>query len=257
MPRRVLVTTLILASVASLAIAQGPGPWPEDRSLSYFKLGGSADWELYRSTGDSQGTRAIFDEFRQRYSLDASGVIWDPRFSRYALGVDLFRADRKVDGQSSRSSTLGYRGTATFFPARPFPLTIFARRANTDSSGGSLSDSGRETAAWGAEWSASTSLQQKLRAQFDKASFDLLSPVELRERRTHGGLEFSQQFERSEISARYGLSDERELVRDARFRRQDVSVEERNRLPGGATFLFNGTRGLSDAVFSTGDRDRL
>ena len=254
--RRAVFLLAALALTSAPAFSQATWEAEEDRAGA-ARLNGSADWELYRSVGDSEGTVARFDAFRQRYSLDLTGAIWDTRFNRYALGLDFFRADQKVDGQRLDDTTLGYRAMMTFFPSRPFPLLLFARRSTTDTAAVSLASSDRETAAYGAEWNLATAGGRNLRAQFDKSSYDLLSPVSLKERRTNGTLQFIQRFSNGELSARYTLDDQSELVNDTRFKRQELVVEDRTGFANGSTLLVHGTRGLSDALFSTGERDEL
>jgi hypothetical protein len=129
-----------------------------EETRNFLRLTGSADWELFRSDGTSGSTRSTFNAFRQRYGVDLAGSIWDYRFNRFLVGLDLFRDDRGVDGRSEDSTHFGYRAEGTFFPSRPFPLRLFARRSTIDYTGFGLGSGDRETAAWGVEWNlASTS----------------------------------------------------------------------------------------------------
>ena len=245
---------LALAGVCATTRAQENG---NGEAHNFLKLSGSADWELFRSDGVAGGQRSTFDAFRQRYGIDLAGSIWDYRFNRYLVGLDLFRDDRDVNGQSTDSTSFGYRAESTFFPSRAFPLRLFARRSTIDSSGLALGDSDRETAAWGVEWSLASRSQRNARVQFDNTAYDLLSPVSLRERRKNGTVELSQRFRRRQTSFRYGYSDQRELLRDTRFTRRDLRLNDRTRFDNGVVLLFNGTYLLSDALFTTGEQDDL
>lgn len=249
-----------IALVAILAVS--PCLLPTDVAAneaggSFFNLGGSADWEYFQSHGVSQGTEADYHALRQRYALDLAGAMWDQRFNRYSLGLDLFRHDGKADGETLDSTTLGYRAQTTFFPNRLFPLKLFARSAATDSTATSLANSDRETAAWGAEWNISTPGQQRILLQYDRTAYDLVGPLVLEERRQTGSFEFTQRFRRRETSFRYGFQNQKELVGGSDFRRRFASLNDRTRFDNGVTLLLTADHSVSDALFSTGDRDSL
>ncbi|MFQ5717973.1 MAG: hypothetical protein ACE5IK_00350 [Acidobacteriota bacterium] len=228
-----------------------------------FSLGGpirwtaSGDWEYYRSDADSGSVDNRFNSFRQKYALDTSGFLWDPRFNRFSLGLDLYRTDSDSDGDAIDTSTLGYRGTTTFFPGRPFPLTFYGRRSNTDSSGVSLAQSDRETAVWGAEWNLATQRIPKLRLVFDRGRFELLSPVALEERSKNGLVELDTRLGGSDLSFRYGLHRQKESVNGTDFRRRSLVLTDRTRFAGGANLNVTAHYTLSDATFSTREQDDL
>lgn len=256
--RRRVLSWIVMALTACSAVQGQVRTQDRSDAWRWFPtLQGSADWEIYRSDGSSQGTRTTYDAFRQRYSLDLSGVLWDPRFNRYAIGVDFFRHDARSGDQSIDTNSLGYRATTTFFPQRTFPLRLFARRSSLDASSASLADSDRETAAWGADWTVMPRQGQRLALQFDRTSYDLVSPVALRERRSNGTLDFNQSTRRSETSIRYGLQDQKELVRGSSFERRSLQLHERARFDNGIGIFLSGGRTLSDALFSNGQRDDL
>ena len=243
---------VVLALLAA-ARAQGEG----------FSLGGpvrwtaSADWEYFRSDAVSDGVDNRFDSFRQKYALDITGFLWDPRFNRFSLGLDLYRTDSDSNGDAIDTSTVGYRATTTFFPARPFPLTLYGRRSSTDSSGVPLAQNDRETAAWGAEWNLATPRIRKLRLLFDRTRFDLLSPVVLQERRQTGLVDFDTRLGSSDLSFRYGLYQQKELINGTNFRRQSFVFTDRTAFACGANLSVNAQYTLSDATFSTGEEDNL
>jgi hypothetical protein len=223
---------------------------------NYLGLTGSADWEFYRSDSELNDTSATFDVFRQRYGVTLAGSIWNRKFNQFSLGVDFFRADRRVDGNDFDSSTIGYRAVTTFFPERTFPLRLYARRSSTGVAGVALADSDRETAAWGAEWNL-TRRQQNLRLSYEKAAFDLLSPVALRERRMSGLAEFTQRYGNSEAVFRYELQDQDEMVNGTELRRQTFTVRDRTRFSNDLTLIVNGSHTMSDATFVTRKEDNL
>jgi hypothetical protein len=223
---------------------------------NFLRLTGSADWELFRSDGVNGSTRSTFNAIRQRYGVDLAGSIWDYRFNRFLVGLDLFRDDRRVDDRREDSTNIGYRAEGTFFPNRPFPLRLFARRSTIDYTGVGLGGD-RETAAWGVEWNLATTSQRNVHVQYDRSSYDLESSLALRERRSNGVVEFSQRFRRREISLRYGQSDQRELIRDTRFARRDLTLSDRTRFENGMVLLFHGVRTMSNARFTSGELDQL
>jgi len=227
-----------------------------EETRNFLRLTGSADWEVFRSDGVNGGTRSTFNAFRQRYGVDLAGSIWDYRFNRFLVGLDLFRDDRGIDGRREDSTNFGYRAEGTFFPNRPFPLRLFARRSTIDYTGLGLGGD-RETAAWGVEWNLASTSQRNVHVQYDRSSYDLESAVALRERRANGLVEFSQRFRRREIALRYGQSDQQELIRDTRFARRDLTFSDRTRFDNGMVLLLNGTRTMSNARFTSGELDQL
>ena len=252
------VTALALFSLLSVtpgipAGDQGNG----NENINFMDVSGSGDWEFYRTEGLSQGRTTSFDAVRQRYSVDLSGSLWDYRFNRYNLGLDLFLDDRRNEDVKTDSKTIGYRADTTFFPNRPYPLRLFARRSTMDTTALALGDSERETAAWGAEWIVATRKNQRAKIQFDRSSYDLLSPIALMNRRTSGTLELTQRFRRRETHLRYGYHQQEELVQSSEFSRHDINLTDRTRFDNGIVMLFNGMHTVSDALFSTGSTDEL
>jgi hypothetical protein len=254
---RRLVLSAQVAVWAALSVAHCQASAQTDSWSARPRLSGSAEWEYYHSDGVSQGEGASYDALRQKYSVDLAGTVWDPRFNRYSLGIDVYRSDRRADGQELDSTSLGYRAVTTLFPQRPFPLRLFSRRSTIDSTGASLSDSDRETSAWGGEWNIVTRLQQKVSLQFERSSYDLLSPVALRERRSTGTFDYTQRFDNSEIGLRYGVQDNKELVLGSNFERRYVQLHDRFRFDGGTSLVFSASRALSEARFSSGEEDSL
>ncbi len=226
-------------------------------SGAFPRLGGHADWELYRSDNSSRNTNATFQAFRQRYTLDLTGAIYDFRFNRYALSFDFFRSDRKVNGRELDSQTIGYRMSSTFFPTRSFPLRLWARRTTTDAAGMSLADRDRETRSWGGEWNFAFRNRQRLRLHYDRTAYDLLSPVALEERRNAGQAEYGYRTDRRDTTLQYGFQDRQERVSGTEFNRRNATLTDRTRFANGMTFLINANHTLSDALFSTGVRDDL
>ena len=256
MKRGAVPLWLAATILASPAFSYSSG-WRELDTASWWGWNGSFDWEYYRSRGLSQDVETSYDAFRQRYGLDFSGVIWEPRFNRFLLGVDFYRDDLRLDGQKAAANTLGYRVSTTFFGGRAFPLNLFARHSSTDSSGVYLADSNRANSDWGADWTIATRHGQQVSAQYDRAAYDLTSPVSLQERRTTGNFEFTQRTRRRETTVRYNYNDWKELVNGSDFTRQALTLYDRTRFDNGTTLLFDGGRTRSDALYTGGERDEL
>ncbi len=244
-----------------LIVAQGVvlAQWeaPERPRSNFMRWTGSADWEYYSTSGETDGGDNTFDAFRQRYSLGLDGSLWDPRLNRFSLGLDWYLTDRKSNGATLDSENLGYRALGTLFPNRPFPLTLFARRSTTNVTGATLSASERDTSAWGIEWNLAGSGTRKMRLLFNRTSYEVLSPLILRERKKIGVFDYNRKFGNSEITFRYDLHEEKEQVNNTAFDRQEFSLTERTRFDGGATLLQTLHYTDSKALFNTGQRDKL
>jgi hypothetical protein len=252
---------LVGACTLGLVLAQGNAhaQWetPEPSKPIYLRWTGTADWEYYSSNGEAEGAGNTFNSFRQKYSLGIDGSIWDPRLDRISVGLDFYRTDRESDGEELDSKNLGFRALGTFFPNRPFPLTLFARRATTDVTGVALASSDRETSAWGIEWNLANRGSQRMRLLFNRTSYEVLSPVTLRERRKTAVLDFNQKLDNSDITFRYDLHGEKEQVNDTDFTRHNFSLTDRTRFDGGSVLLLNAHYTDSNALFTTGQRDEL
>lgn len=257
MSLRLQIVTVVVAVWASAAAAAGNGNGNGNGSTRPFRLGGSAEWEFFRSDGQVEDTQTTQETLRQRYTLHFTGAIYDFRFNRYAVSLDFFRADFQNEGQTSDTQSIGYRASTTFFPSRPFPLQLYARRIVTDAAGAALADSNRETSAWGAEWLVNVSKRQGLRALYESSSYDLTSPLALEQRTSTGLLEYSLRGQRHETRVKYDHQDRTEQVTDSAFQRRDFSLIDRTRFGNGTTLMFNAYHTLSDARFSTGATDEL
>ena len=251
--RVALLSALLMASMG-LTAAQDE---KEESAAGWLRWGGIADWEYYRNDSTSQDVSTVYTSFRQRYSLLLDGVLWDPRFDRFSAELDFFRTDGNVAGKKLGFNEIGYRLQNTFFPARPFPLLLYARRATTDVTGAALADNDRETASWGAEWNLSAPGLQRLGLLFDRTQYNLVHPIVLQERHKTGSLDFVNTWGNSQVTFRYGLSDQKELVRDTEANRDDFTLTDRSSFKNGSTLLVNTFYTRSEALFSTGVRDRL
>lgn len=251
--RVALLSALLMAFMGVSAAQDGE----EGSAAGWLRWGGIGDWEYYRNDSTSRDVSTDYRSFRQRYSLLLDGVLWDPRFDRFSAEVDFFRTDGDVDGKSMDFNEIGYRLQNTFFPARPFPLLLYARRATTDVTGAALADNDRETASWGAEWNVSVPGLQRLGLLFDRTQYNLVNPIVLQERHKTGSLDFVNTWGNSQVTFRYGLSDQKELVNGTEANRDDFTLTDRSSFRNGSTLLVNTFYTRSDAVFSTGARDRL
>jgi len=249
---RILTVFLFLWALPASASGSGNGG-----STQLFRMGGSAEWELFHSDGEVQTTQTTQQTFRQRYTLHFTGAIYDFRFNRYAISLDFFRADFETNNQTRNSQSIGFRASTTFFPNRSFPLRLFARRVATDAAGNALADSDRETNAWGAEWLVNLSSRQNLRLLYDDSSYELTSPLALDQRTSTGLLEYSLRDDRRETRLKYDHQDRMEQVSNSAFQRQSFSLSDRTHFGNGTTLLFNAHQTLSDARFSTGETDEL
>lgn len=227
------------------------------RSAHVLHWSSSADWEYYRSNSTSQDTDASFDALRQRYAVDLSGSIWDPRFSRFSVGIDLYRSDREANGVKHGSEAVGYRTALTLFAGRPFPLRLHARRTATEVGAAGLADNDRENRSWGADWNIALGGRQKLRLLYEESGYDLISPIALRERRQTRLVDYGLNSDTSELTVRYSHQDDEEQVNGTEFIRDDATVTHRTRFRNQATLLVSAHHTASDARFASGDTDDL
>lgn len=250
------VPLVLLGTIAATPIlAQDRAPRESD--ANWIRWTGGADWEYYSSAGDSQGVESTFRSLRQKYSLGLDGSLWDPRFNRFNLGFDFFRTDRETEAVAIDSESFGYRVQSLFFPARPFPLRLYARRADLDVAGSSLADRDRQTAAWGAEWNLGGRRWEKLRLLFNRSSFDLTAPLTLLERQKTGLVDFATRAGRSDLSFGYNLHGQEERLRGTDFNRHQFTFTDRTRFRNGSFWMLNSHYTRSDALFSSGQRDEL
>lgn len=251
------MATLVAILMIAVGVVYAQGDRDRWAAAGPFRWSGVAEWEYYESDSTSQGVGTDFNSFRQKYSLMLDGFLWDPRFNRFSIGLDGYLTDRRADGEQLDSDRFGYRAQSTFFPARPFPLRLYARRAVTDATGAALVDNDRETAAWGAEWQLSTRRVRRFSLLFDRTTFELTNPISLEERRQTGLLNFMSRFGNSDVSFRYGLSSQKERVNATDFERHSFTLTDRTAFDNGATLLVSAFHTRSDALFSTGQTDDL
>lgn len=93
--------------------------------------------ENYRySYGDVKQDR---QRLRTRFDLNGRGFIWDPRFATYDAGITLQREALQTSGTTNTANAdtnanynmLGYRLNTTWFPNKPYVLTLYANRNQT------------------------------------------------------------------------------------------------------------------------------
>ncbi|MBI2836975.1 MAG: hypothetical protein HYX75_01560 [Acidobacteria bacterium] len=96
---------------------------------------GTADWSLGRSTYSNDGDATRNNSFAQSYALTYNSVLWDPRFLQYTAGLSFQKTSLTIVDDKSGAANTGFNVTANLFPARPFPLTIYARRTTGNETG--------------------------------------------------------------------------------------------------------------------------
>ncbi len=257
MRSRVAASALVLAlAPGALSFAQGAYGRPVPEPL--LRWNGAAEWEYVQSDGSLDGSENTTRSFGQRYSLDLDTFLWDPRFSRLSLGLDLLRAEVDNEGNGGTDSdSLGYRLQTTLFPGRPISLNAFARRSDIDVTGDALAGRARETDVWGFDGRLRTSASRNFRALYERSRSDLVGVLPLEERRTTGLFNFDQEFESGELAFDYRLNEQAERVSDVEFTRQDFTLRELNRFENGSSFRVLATRGHSEGLFSSGNTDEL
>jgi len=253
-----IASTIAAVFLAGIVPVHAQGAYGDRPQEPLLRLSGSSEWEYIQSDGSVDGDDATTSTFGQRYTLDLSGFIWDPRFCRATLGLDFLRRNTgSSDNGDLDSDSLGYRFQSNFFNGRPFPLRFFARRTDLGVVGGDIVDTDRQLDAWGLDWGLRTLPGQNVRAAYERSSSDLLGPLPLRERRTTGLLNVDQQLDNGELAFHYGVEEQAERVNDVEFRRQELSLRDLTRFENGSSLRVLGSRLLFDALYTTGNRDEL
>jgi len=253
-----LTALAVCLAVSGLAAGdlRAQSAYARDRT-PLFRWTGSSDWEVYQTNAMLDGVETTFNSFRQKYSVDMHGAIWDPRFNQLSLGVDLVRTDRTTDGQQIDSKAIGYRAITTFFPSRPFPLHVYARSSVTDVSGARLAGDDREDRAWGLQWSLNSRAARQIDLSYDRTSFNLTSPLQLKERTTTGAAGFMQSFDNGKLSVRYNAHREDERVSGSQFTRRTFMADDYTDFANGSSLRVNVQHALSNARFISGSLDDL
>jgi len=246
---------IILGSASSSSVQAGDGGRTREPASRWS---GSSELEYVQSDGSIDGQANTTKTFGQRYSLDLDTFIWDPRFCRASVGLDFLRRDTSSEGSGSLDSdALGYRLQTNLFSGRSFPLRLFARRTDLGIVGSVVDETDRQTEAWGFDGAMRLGSRQNLRAAYERSSSDLIGSLPLRERRSTGLADFEQRRENGDTTFHYGFQEQAELENGVRFTRHDLTLRDLERFDNGATFRVMGSRQLSDALYTTGERDEL
>lgn len=253
------VARALLVACATLAALAPAGAQVRRRAAAVpnFRLSAMADWEFQQSSTTVQDDTVDASGFVQRYSAGLDGVVWDPRFARFSVGIEFLGARRRTDERSLSVRDVGYWSQLFLFNNRPFPLRVYARRSAADASGSAAVDDRRETASWGVEWRLLDHGARQLRALWDDTDRTLFAPPRRDQHQATGLVEFRQFYSRGEVSAQVNRQTTDETVIDTRRRRQNYLVTNRTKLSSTATAVVTLDRTEADATFGDGTSDRL
>jgi hypothetical protein len=242
-----VIGTLLGAGAAAAAV-HDPGP---------FRVTGAAGWGVLQNDTTLGNSEISSSTVSQDYSLGMDGFVWDPRFNRFSLGLNLTRVDQSTDGSELETSGVGYNAQTQFFPGRPFPLSAYARRRVGEATVSDLSRTDRETDSWGASFTLLRGSQQKLAFRHDRSSFDLESSIPLKERTTTSLVNFDRTYDRGSLAFQYRHNNRAERVKDNEYTRNNVHLNSRTDLGEITVMRIRARHATTDATYAGGEQDDL
>lgn len=140
---------LILCSLALLSPREGSAvffdPYARRNLTGHITL----EYEKYTSEEDA-GFEEQIDTFHQFYSLDLRGNLFSRSLIIYDLGVSWDSEKYSTDFQEFDTTILYYSLSTTLLPLSRIPLTLYANRSESDTSGSSPTD--LFTTTFGMRW---------------------------------------------------------------------------------------------------------
>lgn len=91
--------------------------------------------------------------FQQRYFLNLSGPIFDPRIAIFSIGTTFTHTWDELNNADSNTKDYGYNIATTFFPQRFFPLTLYTNRFESDTDSSIFASRKTTTTGYGLRWS--------------------------------------------------------------------------------------------------------
>lgn len=100
-------------------------------TASPYALSGAIGLWMEDYTYDSGGTPYTRQQMRQELDLAGSGHIWDPRFLRFNIGLNLRETETWSSRGDSEYGLVGYNVNTSWFGSRSNPLTLNASRSRS------------------------------------------------------------------------------------------------------------------------------
>ncbi len=141
---------------------------PLAETASRYTLSGAIGLRMEDYEYESGGSSYSRQQVRQELDLAGSGHIWDPRFLRFNIGLNLREQATRSSQGDSDYSMLGYNVNTTWFGARPNPLTLHASRSRSTIADYVAPAYELETQTAGGHWGFSSELLGAVRLSADR-----------------------------------------------------------------------------------------
>jgi hypothetical protein len=144
--KRIVIVIIIIFVLFPLKKSYAQGfSWSGMIELSFrdrIEKGKAGDYE----------TKTEQKTFQQRYFLNLSGPILDPRIAIFSIGTTFTHTWDDLNDANSRTKDYGYNIATTFFPQRYFPLTLYTNRFVSDTDSSIFASRKTTTTGYGLRW---------------------------------------------------------------------------------------------------------
>ena len=117
-----------------------------------YTLTGALGMRMEKYDYERAGTQYRRDQLRKEPDLGLGGHVWDPRFMRFNLGVNLRQESTTATLGDSEYRLLGYNLNTTWLTHRRNPISLYTTRSRTTTSQYTGPDYELETRTLGARW---------------------------------------------------------------------------------------------------------
>lgn len=173
---------------------------------------------------------------RQELDVSSGGHIWDPRFLRYDIGLNLREHDTRSSQGDSDYSMVGYHLNTTWFGARRNPLNLYASRSSSTVSDFLGPSYDLETRTVGGRWSLDSALLGRI--QLSASRMDNLTDgrtVQRDETTDNAAVDGKRQFSgaggsTSDVNYGYRYHNTTDQARDVTRRQHQFFLSDRTTL---------------------------
>jgi len=220
---------------------------PLAETASRYALSGAIGLRMEHYEYESGGSSYSRQQVRQELDLAGSGHIWDPRFMRFNIGLNLREQATRSSQGDSDYSMLGYNVNTTWFGARPNPLTLHASRSRSTIADYDAPAYELETQTAGGRWGFSSELLGTIRLSADRVdNLATGGAVQRDETIENAAVEAAKRFTSSggaasDLSYGYRYNNSTDSVRNTARRQHHLFLSDRTTLSPTAFFNANAT----------------
>lgn len=220
---------------------------PLAETASRYTLSGAIGLRLEDYEYDSGGSSYSRQQVRQELDLAGSGHVWDPRFLRFNIGLNLREQTTRSSQGDSDYSMLGYNVNTTWFGARPNPLTLHASRTRSTIADYDAPAYELETQTAGGRWGFSSELLGAIRLSADRIdNVATGGAVQRDETIENAAVEATKRFTSSagaasDLNYGYRYNNTTDSVRNTARRQHHLFLSDRTTLSPTAFFNANAT----------------